>query len=312
MIAALFRSFGVISLTSAIAASAGLHPPQVHAQTAQSAIVMIQSYSFMPATLTVPVGTTVIWSNMDGVTHTTTSDAGLWNSGSLNPGASFQHTFTSAGTFTYHCMIHPSMHGTIVVQGASTQSTTSTSRTLTVIPNTALVGSTALVQGAGFTSNSQAFVFWRRPDGTTRGISTMTGPSGTFSMTLGLAPRHGIGTELVAAFDVATSTWTPVSSVTVVARGTGSGMLAASVNPVRIGGVTTIVGQGFSPGSIAVVQWRRPDGTMNTVRVLTNAAGAFAFTLLADPNHGCGARAFTALDATTLLAAGPFLLGETC
>jgi len=209
-------------------------------------------------------------------------------------------------------MIHPFMHGTIVVQGAGTHPTTSTSRMLTITPNPVLVGSTAMVQGAGFTSNSQAFVFWRRPDGTTRGISTMTGPSGTFSFTLGFAPRHGIGTELVAAFDAATRTWTSVSIVTVVARGTGSGMLAASVNPVRIGGTTTIVGQGFSPGSIVVVQWHRPDGTMNTVRALANAAGAFTFALLADPTRGCGVRAFTALDTTTLLAASPFSLGETC
>jgi plastocyanin len=312
MIASLSRSFIVIALASAIAASAVLQPAQVHAQTTQSATVMIQIYSFIPATLTVPIGTTVTWTNMDGVAHTTTSDAGLWNSGSLNPGASFQRTFASAGTFTYHCMIHLFMHGTIVVQGNAPRPMTSTSRTLTVTPNPVLVGGTASVQVAGFTSNSSAFVFWRRPDGTTRGISTMTSQSGTFSFTLGFAPRHGIGTELVAAFDVATHTWTPVSSVTVVARGTGAARLAASINPVRIGGITTIVGQGFSPGSIAVVQWHRPDGTMNTARVLTNSSGAFAFQFLADPNHGCGVRAFTALDGTTLLTAAPFSLRETC
>jgi plastocyanin len=312
MTASLFRSFTIIALTTALAATTLLRPAQAQGQTTQSAIVMIQNYSFMPATLTVPIGTTVTWTNMDGVVHTTTSDSGAWNSGPLNPGASFQHMFATPGTFTYHCMIHPFMHGTIVVQGAGTHPTTSTSRMLTITPNPVPVGSTAMVQGAGFTSNSQAFVFWRRPDGTTRGISTMTGPSGTFSFRLAFAPLHGIGTELVAAFDAATRTWTPVSSVSVVARGTGSGMLAASVNPVRIGGTTTIVGQGFSPGSIAVVQWHRPDGTLNTVRIRTTTAGAFAFTLLADPNHGCGARAFTALDTTTLLAAGPFSLGETC
>jgi hypothetical protein len=72
------------------------------------------------------------------------------------------------------------------------------------------------------------------------------------------------------------------------------------------------VGQGFSPGSIVVVQWHRPDGTMNTVRALANAAGAFTFALLADPTRGCGVRAFTVLDTTTLLAASPFSLGETC
>ena len=264
--------------------------------------------------MTVPVGTTVTWTNMDAVAHTTTSDTGAWDSGTLTPGASFQHTFTSPGTFTYHCMIHPYMHGTIVVQSAGTQPVTATGRTLTVTPNPVLVGSRATVQGAGFTSNSLTFVFWRRPDGTSRGIWTMAGPTGMFSFVLGFAPRHGIGTELVAAFDAATRMWTPFLAVSVVPRGIGPGTLFASVNPVPIGGITVIVGQGFSPRSIVVVQWRRPDGTMAAVRVLTNGAGAFAFRLFADPRHGCGIRVFTALDLTTLLAnaPGPFSLGEIC
>jgi hypothetical protein len=135
-----------------------------------------------------------------------------------------------------------------------------------------------------------------------------------FSFALGFAPRHGIGTELVAAFDVAARVTTAFVPVTVLPRGIGPGMLTASVNPIPVGRATVIVGRGFTPRSVVVVQWRRPDGTMAAVRVLTNSSGAFAFQLLADPRHGCGTRTFTALDLRTLLAnsPGPFSLGEVC
>lgn len=67
----------------------------------------------MPVVVT--AGTTVTWVNNDNVTHTSTSDTGVWNS-TLAPGASFSMAFPSAGTFTYHCAIHPNMVGTVTVQ----------------------------------------------------------------------------------------------------------------------------------------------------------------------------------------------------
>jgi plastocyanin len=63
----------------------------------------------------VKTGTKVTWTNMDSVTHTVTADQGAFNS-PVPPGNSFSFTFTKAGTYTYHCMIHPSMTATIVVQ----------------------------------------------------------------------------------------------------------------------------------------------------------------------------------------------------
>jgi plastocyanin len=68
--------------------------------------------------LTVPVGTTVTWTNSDAIPHTATSDTAVWDSGVLGPGQSFSFTFANAGTFPYHCTIHgaASMSGTIVVQ----------------------------------------------------------------------------------------------------------------------------------------------------------------------------------------------------
>lgn len=77
--------------------------------------IVIANFAFDPATVTVPVGTTVQWTNNDGATHTITSDAGDWDSGRLSNGQSFSHTFTEAGSFGYHCSIHRSMKGTIVV-----------------------------------------------------------------------------------------------------------------------------------------------------------------------------------------------------
>jgi plastocyanin len=309
MVSAVSRPIVLILLSTMLAGTTMLSPAQVHAQNAS---VVIENFAFMPASMTVPVGTTVTWSNRDSVAHTTTSDTGAWDSGTLNPHASFQHTFNTPGTFTYHCMIHPYMHGTIVVQGAGTQPETAPGRTVTITPNPVLVGGKAAVQGTGFTSNSLAFVFWRRPDGTSRGVWTRISSAGTFSFVLGFAPRHGIGTELVAAFDAATRTWKPFVSVSVVPRGIGSRMLLASVNPVPRGGITVIAGQRFTPGAVVIVQWQRPDGTMAAIRVRTNGVGAFAFRLFADPRHGCGVRAFTALDLATLLAAAPFSLGEVC
>lgn len=77
--------------------------------------VSIVNYSFYPQTLHVKVGTTVTWTNMDNVAHTVTSDTGLFNSSLLNHMQSFSYTFTTAGTYTYHCTPHPYMTGTIIV-----------------------------------------------------------------------------------------------------------------------------------------------------------------------------------------------------
>jgi plastocyanin len=81
--------------------------------------VTIKNFAFDPSTLTVKTGTTVTWVNNDGAPHALASDAGspeAFSSGSLSTGASFTFTFTKPGTYKYHCSIHPSMTGTIIVQ----------------------------------------------------------------------------------------------------------------------------------------------------------------------------------------------------
>ena len=77
--------------------------------------VWIQSMAFNPGTITVVAGTTITWTNKDGVAHTVTSNTGLFDSGTISINGTYSHLFASAGTFPYYCTIHPSMTATVVV-----------------------------------------------------------------------------------------------------------------------------------------------------------------------------------------------------
>jgi plastocyanin len=78
--------------------------------------VTLSNFSFSPATLTVKAGTTITWTNKDSVTHTIISDTGAFSSGNLSNGATFSYTFANRGSFAYHCSIHPTMKGTVIVE----------------------------------------------------------------------------------------------------------------------------------------------------------------------------------------------------
>jgi plastocyanin len=78
--------------------------------------VTIQNFAFNPGTIEVAVGTTVTWTNQDSATHTVTADDGSFDSNNLATSATFSQTFSTAGTFTYHCKIHTSMKATVTVK----------------------------------------------------------------------------------------------------------------------------------------------------------------------------------------------------
>jgi plastocyanin len=78
--------------------------------------VVMASMAFGPTSVTVSAGTTITWQNNDGVAHTSTSDTGVWDTGSIPPGGSKTTTFNTAGSFPYHCTVHPMMTGTIIVK----------------------------------------------------------------------------------------------------------------------------------------------------------------------------------------------------
>lgn len=84
--------------------------------TAGPAAVAITNYTFRPATLTIPVGTKVTWTNRDSVVHTATADGGVFDSAGLAKGQSYSYTFTKPGTYRYGCSVHPAMRGTITVR----------------------------------------------------------------------------------------------------------------------------------------------------------------------------------------------------
>lgn len=78
--------------------------------------VTIQNFAFSPASITVKVGDKVTWTNQDSVGHSATADSGSFDTGVLAQGQSGSITFNKAGTYTYHCSVHPMMKGTVIVQ----------------------------------------------------------------------------------------------------------------------------------------------------------------------------------------------------
>lgn len=85
----------------------------------QTNAVTIKNFAFSPATITVAKGTKVTWTNEDSVAHQIASDSSssaAFNGPSMATGQQFSFTFNEAGTFSYHCAIHPSMTAKVIVQ----------------------------------------------------------------------------------------------------------------------------------------------------------------------------------------------------
>jgi len=84
--------------------------------SAANAMVKIDNFVFGPQTITVPVGTTVTWTNSDDIPHTAVSTDGVFKSKVMDTDEKFSYTFTKAGTYPYYCSVHPKMTGKVVVQ----------------------------------------------------------------------------------------------------------------------------------------------------------------------------------------------------
>jgi plastocyanin len=83
---------------------------------AATADVKIDNFSFGPTALTVPVGTTVTWTNRDDIPHTVVSTDGVFKSKALDTDDKFSFAFTKPGTYPYFCSIHPKMTGQVIVK----------------------------------------------------------------------------------------------------------------------------------------------------------------------------------------------------
>jgi len=101
---------------AAAAATTDTTNPGSAAPAAGAVAVSIANYAFDPATLEVAAGTTVTWTNNDTVPHTVTATDKSFDSGNLAPGATFSHTFATAGSFEYICQYHAAMKATVTVK----------------------------------------------------------------------------------------------------------------------------------------------------------------------------------------------------
>jgi plastocyanin len=82
--------------------------------------VAISGFAFAPKSTTVSVGDTITWTNSDAADHTATADDASWDAGTISAGGGTGSvTFATAGTFPYHCAIHSSMTGTVIVAAAA-------------------------------------------------------------------------------------------------------------------------------------------------------------------------------------------------
>jgi plastocyanin len=97
----------------ALAAPVAARPADL---AAASPAIDIQAFQYAAPVLTVPVGTTVTWTNLDVEPHTVTSNTRAFASAGLETGDTFAFRFDTPGTYAYHCALHPFMTAQIVVQ----------------------------------------------------------------------------------------------------------------------------------------------------------------------------------------------------
>jgi plastocyanin len=115
-------AFLLVGLLSACGSDSPSAPSTGSSGTSGTPVSIVSGASTMTATayspnpLNVTVGTTVTWTNNDNTSHTSTANNGQWSSPVIGPSGQFSTTFTSAGSFSYHCTIHPGMVGTVNVQ----------------------------------------------------------------------------------------------------------------------------------------------------------------------------------------------------
>jgi plastocyanin len=99
-----------------LVAGVGALPRSARAQTLSVSVI---DNGYVPEPIVISPGATITWKNIGKEAHTVTSDDGTgesFDSGTLSPGRSYRHTFNDEGAFTYHCVFHEDMLGTIIVQ----------------------------------------------------------------------------------------------------------------------------------------------------------------------------------------------------
>jgi plastocyanin len=111
----------LLAMTASCKSTAPSTNPPIQSGSGSTVRIQGDAYSngdsaFSPLTLNTTVGTTVIWTNNDSVTHSVVSDTGIFNAPTLAANGTFSFTFTTAGSYPYKCTIHPQMTANVIVR----------------------------------------------------------------------------------------------------------------------------------------------------------------------------------------------------
>lgn len=113
---------GVLYLVCAIFVTTALRLALAQTPAGGGPTVMMKDFEFSPKEIKIKVGQSVTWTNSGSAVHSATALDKSFNTRNLQPGESKSHTFSTPGTFTYHCVLHGNpddksgMVGTIVVE----------------------------------------------------------------------------------------------------------------------------------------------------------------------------------------------------
>jgi plastocyanin len=111
---------GALALHLSASADTASSSAATPAPAATPVLVTIKDFAFSPSVVSIPVGGSVTFKNLDQAAHTATDSNKVFDSGNLDTGKSYTYTFTKAGTYKIICLYHPSMKGTIVVGSTAT------------------------------------------------------------------------------------------------------------------------------------------------------------------------------------------------
>jgi plastocyanin len=110
------QRFAVLCCVVTLLGAASLFAAPSRAARAATHTVAIDGVTFVPATLVVKAGETVVWVNKDPFPHTVASQTGGFNSPAIAPGQTWSYTPPKPGVFPYLCTLHPTMHATLTVE----------------------------------------------------------------------------------------------------------------------------------------------------------------------------------------------------
>jgi amicyanin len=105
-----------VSTTMPPMPTTGVTAPPAGGPAVATSSVAISNFAFGPAAITIKAGTTVTWINKDEEPHTVTfNQLGTKSPNLTGTANTYSQSFSTPGTYDYHCSIHPFMHGTVVV-----------------------------------------------------------------------------------------------------------------------------------------------------------------------------------------------------